>query len=348
MRLSYLSVAGFFCASVLAVPPTPVADPSGIPKNRYLSMSVPSNGGEPMALRVTLVALHHVNPPYIAQPTPPPFSSFEGEYRWVGPPVFATENDNDPTPFIAAPLQCTPYYHDWSTLGLFHVYGDAVIPSSAYEVVALDESCTSAEEGCVDISSALPISTSRFGDVTSPFHPPATTTQPDIADVSSVVSKASRAPLSQSKASEQLQPNIPDPTRAVNVWDCIMEGNAYAGYGYPWGGPTSCGAPQNASSEPPTGNVAAARANPTLRVFITPVPAQGTSSYPAGTQIVGQELIATSGGFRAFFNVQFQDFNPDNVVSLRGYQIQVDAEGMRGINANPPAPGVDMALPQEP
>ena len=87
------------CALSFAVPPTPVADPSGVTKNRYISMSVSSNGGQPTALRAKLTSLMHTIESH------PDFSSFEGEYRWVGAPFFSTENDNNPTPFIAAPLQ---------------------------------------------------------------------------------------------------------------------------------------------------------------------------------------------------------------------------------------------------
>jgi hypothetical protein len=36
--------------------------PSGINKNRYISMSIPDTGGNPVAIRVTLTSLMHPNP----------------------------------------------------------------------------------------------------------------------------------------------------------------------------------------------------------------------------------------------------------------------------------------------
>ena len=82
-------------------------------KNRYISL-VPGNPGEPTALRVSLVSLDL-------------FDSFDGQTRWVGEP--GTYDDTEET-FQAAPLQCAPHYMDWSTVGVVHVYGAEIVPSS--------------------------------------------------------------------------------------------------------------------------------------------------------------------------------------------------------------------------
>ncbi|MFH0980817.1 MAG: hypothetical protein V2A79_04690 [Planctomycetota bacterium] len=61
---------------------------------------------------------------------------------------------------------------------------------------------------------------------------------------------------------------------------------------------------------------------------VTPVPAK-VGSYPPGTTIVGSELRAYVGGFRAWFEVQLSDWDPngDNVPPLKIYQVKIDASG---------------------
>lgn len=339
-----VSALALSCSAAIAVPPGPVADPSGIAKNRYISMSVPSNGGEPMALRVTLTSL--MSPQY---GTGPDFSAFEGENRWVGPPVFSTENDNDPTPFIAAPLQCTPYYHDWSTLELFHVYGDAVVPGSLYDVVVLDQDCAGTESTCSEISSELQIATRcRWADTCDTCGE-----VPQQCDYINSIIKFERQ-ATEGKAHLQLQPNIPDPTRTINVRDVLSTIRtryfSANNYPYPWPGPSSCNAaPTPANSTTSSEGVSTVMSGGTLKVLIKPGPAQGTTSYPAGTVINGHELYAPVGGFRAFFVVQFQNWNPGNTGPvLHGWQIQLDTEGLRGLYASPPAPGADVIFAQVP
>ncbi len=355
MTRMFSVMVGLTYGVAIAVPPAPLADPSGTPKNRYISMSVPSNDGEQTALRVTLVSLHHVNPPYGGMPSIP-FSSFEGEHRWVGPPVFATENTDDPTPFVAAPLQCAPYYHNWSTLGLFHVYGDAVVPSSIYDVAAYDQSCQGSEDLCADTSPGLQVTTSRFADVIAAFNPPDVSTQPQIDDVFAVIDKVLQENAA-SKASLQLQANIPDPFRTVNVADVLMGVNAMSAAAYPWSGPSACGQSSTTMVQSPPGEIAEQDTvlgnGATLKVFVTPVPSQGTGSYPPGAQILGQQLIAPVGGFRAFLNIQLQDWNPDNCQPFdncpppRGWQIQLDRDSLLGVNADPPIPGVDVTMAEQ-
>ena len=352
IRTSGLMI-GLCCAWTFAVPPAPVADPSGVPKNRYISMSVPSNGGEPTALRVTLSSLHHPNPPYNAGAAAD-FTAFEGEYRWVGPPTMSTESDDNPTSFVAAQLQCTPHYQDWSSLGLFHVYGNAVVPSSIYQIAVLDQSCTSAEEGCVDVSSALQITTARFGDVVASFNPPSTLNQPDLNDGGTMINALRRALGVPTKASTQLYSNVPDPSRAVNIVDAVAHFNAWNGLPYPLSGPTSCEealAIIDENSAYPAGDQhhLKSRAGSALQVYVTPVPSQGSGTYPAGTQISGQQLAAPTGGFRAIVNVQFKGWDPQNEgPALRGWQVQIDPDSLLGVNASPPAPGIDLKLAEVP
>ncbi len=66
----------------------------------------------------------------------------------------------------------------------------------------------------------------------------------------------------------------------------------------------------------------------TAILAITPVAAK-VGSYPPGTTIVGNELRAPIGGFRAWFEVQLSNWDPngDNVPPLKVYQVKLDCSG---------------------
>ena len=191
-----LDDANSFVGVEVLEPPT--ADPSNIDKTRFISF-VLGGGTAESALRVRLISLHHVMPPYTGGPSVP-FLSFEGEVRWVGPPVAYQETNSNPATFFAAHLLCTPHYQDWSTVGLLHVTGSAITPSSVYEVETVAASCMGAEEGCTAVSAPLEIGTTRWGDVETPYNPPSLTVQPDLADVSALVNKFRNAPGAPIKA----------------------------------------------------------------------------------------------------------------------------------------------------
>jgi hypothetical protein len=95
-------------------------------------------------------------------------------------------------------LQCDPYYQDWSNLGLLHVTGSAIAPSSAFEVENISGVCAGVENNCFGVSAPIPVSTRRWGDVEIPYNPPSTTVQPDLADIGQLVNKfrsAAGAPI---------------------------------------------------------------------------------------------------------------------------------------------------------
>ncbi len=336
--------------AAIAAPPAPQPDPSGVDKNRYISLSVPDNGGEATALRVTLTSLMHPDPPGFA--TPPDFTAYEGQYRWVGPPQLQIENDNDPTPFVAAPLYCNPFYMDWSTVGVFHVYGDAVVPSSNYDVVSLGADCQGDEENCTDVSSILSLGTARWGDVAEPFQQTGQpVNQPNFVDIARIADKIARnANVQLSKANLQLQAIVPDPARTINILDALFAIDAFRGLSYPFSGPTSC---EGGNSRIERGTPEQIRAgNPPL-MFSLWVPendsSHGYTGYPGGTVVLENELRATAGGFHLPFHVRILDWNPDELgPTLRAWQVQIDGDGLLGINADPPAPGVDLTYPIEP
>jgi len=69
------------------------------------------------------------------------------------------------------------------------VTGSAIVPSSVYDVENLAAACQGNEAGCAAISSALSISTTRWGDVVESFNPPSTTSQPDFTDIGALVNR---------------------------------------------------------------------------------------------------------------------------------------------------------------
>ncbi len=229
----------------IAPPPAPAADPSGINKSRSISLSVPTaNGamagpGSLTALRVTLTSLHHPNPPYTGGAVAN-FSAFEGRVRWVGPPSSYVESTSNATSFMAAVLQCEPYYHDWNTVGLVHVLGREVVPSSIYTVASVDDFCMGNEQGCLVISPGLEIATTRWADIETPYNPPSSSTQPDVSDISALVNKFKNAPGAPIKARAAISGDIPDLNTDIgfnHISACV---DGFRGVPYPHAGPLPC------------------------------------------------------------------------------------------------------------
>ncbi|MDO8629053.1 MAG: hypothetical protein Q7R41_01045, partial [Phycisphaerales bacterium] len=151
-------------------PTTPSPDPTGISKSRFISLSVPgavtAAAGETTAIRVQLMSLHDVSPPYTnGSNLPIPFALFQGQSQYVGPPASYTESNSDTTTFMASMLQCTPYYQDWSTISLLHIGGEAILPNSSYDVEILDVSCMNIEDTCTAVSAPLTSLTAGSGNV---------------------------------------------------------------------------------------------------------------------------------------------------------------------------------------
>lgn len=204
-------------------------------KSRYTSVSGLS--GQSTAIRYRISSIHHPDPPYAGGPATD-FSSFEGQVRWVGPPVQYVESTSNPTPFWSAVLQCEPHYMDWSSIGVLHVAGREIVPSSTYEVQIVAEGCELDQES--NFSLALTMLTSRWGDVEEPFNPSNQSVQPDISDVSALVNKFRGAPGSPIKARSLLAGDPPDPTLDLgfdHISACL---DAFRGRPYPYAGPTPC------------------------------------------------------------------------------------------------------------
>jgi hypothetical protein len=217
-------------------------DPSGIQKCRFISTIVPPAvvaSGQQTALRVVLTSLHHVNPPYTGGAAAE-FTEHEGSIRWVGPPTQYAESSSDPTMFHAATLQCMPYYQDWSTVGVLHITGPDIVPSSVYTLQNVSVNCQGIEPTCTEVSSLLEVATNRWADVVAPFNPPAITAQPDLGDIAALVAKFRSAAGAPIKAQALLAGDMPDLVGDIDFTQIAALVDAFRGAPYPNGGPVAC------------------------------------------------------------------------------------------------------------
>jgi hypothetical protein len=217
-----------------------ISEPTGMAANRYISL-IPGNPGRNTALRVKLISMHHPDPPNVPPNMSPNFSSFEGEYRWAGPPGTYEDSQVNNTHFVAAHLQCSPYFADWGSMGQIYIYGAEVVPDSIYEFQAVVEVCGTVDESLY--SSDLSMSTGRWGDVVQPYQAPspAPLSQPNISDITAIVDKFKDRPSAIVKPRAQLQGNSVNPASAISISDVALCVDAFKGLVYSFSGPTSCG-----------------------------------------------------------------------------------------------------------
>lgn len=202
-------------------------------KNRFISFSNPAVGLT--ALRVTLLSLHHVSPPYTRGPSVP-FTQFEGQELYVGAPTRYVESRAGGIPWYASRLQCEPYYHDWSTVGLLHVTGEAVVPSSTYEIEIISRNCLHNEIDCTDVSYPLFLETSRWGDVVNTGGSQSQS-QTDFDDISALMNKFRDAPGAPNKPMGLLAGindwGTLDPKPELNYTHISVAVDAFRGAPYP-------------------------------------------------------------------------------------------------------------------
>jgi len=237
----YLDDFAVYSCGQSVIVPDPVAAESQ-QGSRYLRFSAPDSGST-QAIRVKITSLN-------GYPIPDP------DYLWVGPPFDAPEEDSGQPglTFKAAPLQCTPYFRDWSTLGVVSVYGAEIIPDSTYQVQPVDITCPSfTQESC--FASPVEIDTGRYADNSEVFQGPGNPPQPDFADISALVSKFLADPGAPIKALAQLQPNVVFPMRPIDFNDISGAVSAFLGTSYASQYPGPCVCPSTVTcGETPCSN----------------------------------------------------------------------------------------------
>ncbi|MEK6818771.1 MAG: hypothetical protein AABY10_02450, partial [Nanoarchaeota archaeon] len=203
----------------------PIKEDNYKKKNRYLSF-LPENKGKRFGILVK------------AKTLPAQFSSYIGEYRFVGPKNEFKEysvvqnqtkgsRDSLRNKFIASKLQCEPYYANWDEADLLNIYGENILPGATYEIYTIDERCS--VESC--LSEPLTIETSKWGDVNND-------NLVNEKDITEIINKLKRNPKALSKTQTQLGPNLPNPAQDVNSANIIYIDNASKGEQYPFEGPS--------------------------------------------------------------------------------------------------------------
>ncbi|MFQ5495282.1 MAG: reprolysin-like metallopeptidase [Phycisphaerae bacterium] len=229
--LSGNSVVG---SCLLSLPPQPDVIQS---KNRYLSFSAGTPGAN-QAVRVRFVSL------------PGAFATLNGTDMWLAGAIAVGENPGrvNPIPgqptFMAATLQCQPFYADWGTLGVVHVSHPAIVPGGVYDVQLIRENCPVIESS---FSASLRVPTSAWGDVAGSFDAQAHQwTAPDglveiVADAVAILDKFSGRANSPSKTRVDIDPDVPD--RLITISDVTRSVDAFRGRPYPFDPPPAPCAP---------------------------------------------------------------------------------------------------------
>jgi len=195
-----------------------VANSGCMLKSRYLSIT-PTNaavaGGTSIQVEVV---------------TCPQFPSIVGDIFWAGAEV---NIPNSPNPGLrGAPLLCspTPANSQTWTAGVVHLWGQAVVPGSTYNV----RMCDAGGGGCSD---PLLVATAKWGDVLRPPHPVGA--QPNFADINGIVQKFSNLASGPSMPRADIQgaggPGTPNtPNQLANFADISNDVAAFGGFPYPY------------------------------------------------------------------------------------------------------------------
>ncbi len=233
---AWKAMEGISCLLNASALEVAVSEPIPTAKSRAISF-VPGNAGQMTALRVRMISLHHPSPPYSSGPTID-YSALEGKFRWVGPPTEYVESTSTQVPLVAAELQCAPFYADWGTVGLLHVFGAEIVPSSEYEVQAISEGCPIGSS--YTYSPAFQVVTGRWADIELPFNPPSDIRQPDLGDVSALINKFKNVPGAPIKARSVLVGTIPSLTNDLDFGHISACVDAFKGAPYPFSPPPNC------------------------------------------------------------------------------------------------------------
>jgi hypothetical protein len=234
-----------FGCTAINKPGVPLHDEFTYDKNRYLSFR-PMNSGRLTALRVALTGTNLS--------------------WWVGPPSRVCENSGQVAPpdpnnppnygcsassgpartFMAAELSCSPHSTDWTAAlngEALHVFGQAVVPSSTYEISAIDSACDIEEES--NYSSPLAITTAKWGDIVGAEFDQQNGTWPrpngvvESPDIVAMLDKFKNYVGSPIKSRADIDPSPVD--RLILSSDISRVLDAFENHPYPFSAPAACG-----------------------------------------------------------------------------------------------------------
>ena len=151
-----------------------------------------------------------------------------GDIWWARPEVNIPNSPN--TGLRGAPLQCTttPNSQVW-TSGVLHLWGQAVVPGSTYNV----RMCDASGSNC---STPLLVATAKWGDVIRAF---GGGSQPNFGDVSAIVAKFGNVASAPNTARTDIvgpqAPGTPNtPNQGTNFADVSNDVSAFSGFAYPY------------------------------------------------------------------------------------------------------------------
>ena len=207
-----------------------------IAKNRYITLESTGSIG-PIAVRVLFKSL------------PTPFDVLNGSSMWVGPTVIVGANNGSQLPiegfdtFLAAPVQCEPFFFDATGIRSISIFGEYIVPEGVYELQTLSEGCSPTLEE--SLSTPLRTTMSVFGDVVG-LYANGRWTGPDgsvniVTDATSLVDAFANLSTAPVKSRVDLWPTVPD--QIVDVVDLTAVVDAFRGQPYPFS-PTPWPCPQ--------------------------------------------------------------------------------------------------------
>ncbi len=210
------------CQSAAEPLPDPAAPDAGFgTRNRILSFE-PQNPAMLTALRVT----------------------GPGWQAWVGEPVEVSENSGTVHPAGApgfptirvAPLQCVPWFKDWTTEGIVQVYDQSFVPGGVFTVEAVHGFCDFAQQSFY--SPPLDIQLSAWGDVVGPYDNSASRwASPDGSvsvplDVVAILDKFQNLSSAPTKTRTDIAPDALD--WIIDIFDITYTLDAFLGSPYPF------------------------------------------------------------------------------------------------------------------
>jgi hypothetical protein len=125
-------------------------------------------------------------------------------------------------------------------VGVLHITGREVVPSSVYALQNVSINCQGNEAGCSEVSAGLELTTNRWADIVAPFASETPTVQPDISDVSALVDKFRNAPGAPIKVQALLVDEVPNMDGDVDFTQISAGVDAFRGMPYPQVGPVAC------------------------------------------------------------------------------------------------------------
>ena len=133
--------------------------------------------------------------------------------------------------FTAATLSCDPFYTDWTTFGVVHVFHEFIVPGGAYSIRAIDEACSS--DLMENFSPPLSAVSARWGDTVGDCTVLPCTAPDGVIDISDVLAILARFANAQGavlKPRTDLEPATLD--LLINISDALRALAAFAGLPY--------------------------------------------------------------------------------------------------------------------